>query len=202
MPVNITLIRHGKTAGNLRGAYIGKTDEPLCPEGKEALVALLQQKLYPTSEGMILLSSPLRRCLETAELLFPGVSVQVVPDFRETDFGDFEGKSYQDLNGNDVYQKWIDSGGKDGFPGGETPQQFQQRCVRAFSEQIKSLPDNSYVVIVCHGGTIMAILDAFSDPHRDFYDWQVKNGCGYTGCYDPESGLIRDITPIREQEEH
>ena len=37
MSVLVTFIRHGKTAGNLRGAYIGKTDVPLCPEGAAAL---------------------------------------------------------------------------------------------------------------------------------------------------------------------
>ena len=32
-------IRHGKTAGNLKGAYVGRTDEALCEQGREALTA-------------------------------------------------------------------------------------------------------------------------------------------------------------------
>ena len=41
------LIRHGKTAGNLAGRYIGcRTDEPLCPEG----IAQLREGRYP-AEG-------------------------------------------------------------------------------------------------------------------------------------------------------
>ncbi|MBQ2202679.1 MAG: histidine phosphatase family protein, partial [Clostridia bacterium] len=34
--MRIKLIRHGTTAGNAARRYVGKTDEPLCPEGREA----------------------------------------------------------------------------------------------------------------------------------------------------------------------
>ena len=37
MPLNILFIRHGQTQGNLERRYIGSTDQPLCPEGREAL---------------------------------------------------------------------------------------------------------------------------------------------------------------------
>ena len=39
MGVRVILIRHGKTRGNLEGRYVGRTDEPLCPEGVAALEA-------------------------------------------------------------------------------------------------------------------------------------------------------------------
>ena len=47
-----------------------------------------------------------------------------------------------------------------------------------------------------HGGTIMAILDAFSSPHKDYYDWQVGNGEGFVAdFYGEENGefLLRHI---------
>ena len=34
------LIRHGRTAGNLERRYIGSTDEPLCPEGRQEISGL------------------------------------------------------------------------------------------------------------------------------------------------------------------
>ena len=62
------LIRHGKTAGNLAGRYIGcRTDEPLCPEG----IAQLRMGRYPAVERVF--ASPLRRCRETARLLYPAM---------------------------------------------------------------------------------------------------------------------------------
>ena len=38
-------------------------------------------------------SSPLLRCRETAEILFPDTTLQTVDNLIEMDFGDFEGKS-------------------------------------------------------------------------------------------------------------
>lgn len=86
------LIRHGKTAGNLAGRYIGcRTDEPLCSEG----IAQLREGRYPAVERVF--ASPLRRCRETARLLYPAMEMEIVEDFRECDFGAFEGLSYADL---------------------------------------------------------------------------------------------------------
>ena len=38
--IPVLLIRHGFTAGNLEGRYVGSTDEPLIPKGREALLRL------------------------------------------------------------------------------------------------------------------------------------------------------------------
>ena len=195
MSVPVTFIRHGKTAGNLRGAYIGKTDEPLCPEGKDALRERLADGFYPPEPGLLLVS-PLARCRETAAILYPGAEPRPVADFRETDFGEFEGKSYADLNGNPDYQRWIDSGGQTAFPGGEEPAAFRVRCATAFRAETAGLSDGSKLTIVCHGGTIMAILGAFSSPRRDFYSWQAQNGGGFRGMLDPKTGQIFEITPL------
>ena len=47
--------------------------------------------------------------------------------------------------------------------------------------------------LVVHGGTIMAVLDRFSEPHRDYYDWQIRNGEGFQAEVreEPGSGEIR-----------
>lgn len=200
MAIEVYLIRHGKTAGNLRGAYIGRTDEPLCPEGMTQIEENLAEGLYPAITGR-LFASPLKRCVETAALIFPRTDPELVEGLRETDFGEFEGKSYAQLNGNPDYQRWIDSGGSIPFPGGEAPDQFRARCTAAFREIMAGVPDGGQAVIVCHGGTIMAVLDAFSTPHQDFYAWQVKNGGGFCGLYEPETGSLCDIIPLAGQEE-
>lgn len=162
------LIRHGKTQGNLEGRYIGsRTDEPLCPQGVEAL----RQQAYPSVRRVF--ASPMRRCLETAALLYPGISVEVVPDFRECDFGDFENRNYAELNGREDYQRWIDSGGEMPFPHGESRAEFADRCVAAF-ERIREQPVDC--ALIGHGGTLMAIMEAYACPAGSYYDFQVKNG--------------------------
>ena len=93
--MDIYLIRHGKTEGNLQGRYIGSTDEPLCEEGKRALFSMKEQKKYPYPE--YLFQSPMKRCKESAEILFPQKEACTVSDLRECDFGRFEGKNYLEL---------------------------------------------------------------------------------------------------------
>lgn len=185
----LILIRHGKTAGNLLGRYIGsRTDEPLCDEGREGLVG----KQLPEVERLYV--SPMKRCVETAEILWPEFdqkNIQKVTDLRECDFGDFENKNYKELSGNGDYQAWIDSNGTLPFPNGESMDLFKSRCLEAFAQIVEEVSGAEQkwkdsgetgifrAGIVVHGGTIMAILEQYGYPKRAYFDYQVKNGCGY-----------------------
>ena len=171
--LKIYLIRHGKTQGNLSGKYIGsRTDEPLCEEG----IRELKGKTYP--QAQILFVSPMKRCIQTAELLYPGLEQRKIPLLQECDFGDFENKNYKELSGNPDYQAWIDSGGTLPFPGGEDSEEFRSRCRRGFLQCVETAFSlgSSETAIVAHGGTIMSILSAYGRPSRDYFDWQIKNG--------------------------
>lgn len=130
--MELYFIRHGKTYGNTLGRYIGTTDEELCTEGREALARLKNSAAYRSLEPDLVFVSPLRRCLQTAEIFFPGVPTKICRDFRECDFGEFENKNYRELSGNPAYQAWIDSGGTLPFPGGECREEFEERCHREF----------------------------------------------------------------------
>lgn len=103
----------------------------------------------------------------------------VYENLRECDFGDFEGKNYSELNGNEAYQRWIDSGGIFPFPNGESHEAFKKRCADAFEEAVGSNCASESIAFVVHGGTIMSILEKFSVPKGGFYDFQVENGCGF-----------------------
>lgn len=203
----IYLIRHGKTAGNMEKRYVGSTDEPLCEEGvceiKERRNILLRSFLPENERGgesQMAMSvcnrqpkkvyvSPMLRCRQTAELLFPGVEQQIVDDLREMDFGEFEYKNYKELANDVRYQAFIDSGGSRDFPGAETQQQFKYRIRRAFQRCIKNEADSMNpselgkmegpMVFVVHGGVIMAIMEACAKPHRNYFDWQVGTVEGY-----------------------
>ena len=91
------LIRHGMTAGNLQGLYIGSgTDIPLCDEGRAQLKELKERFEYPQVDTVF--SSPLVRAVETANILFPNAGHQfTVHDLREAGFGVFENRPVKDL---------------------------------------------------------------------------------------------------------
>ena len=169
------LIRHGKTEGNKLARYIGTTDEPLCQEGTD----FLKKMDYPEVQDIYV--SPLKRCVQTAEILFPGAEQVVCEQMRECDFGLFEGKNYQELTGNPKYQSWIDSGGTKAFPGGEDPMEFRKRCVCGFEQMMEKMikEKRKKIAFVVHGGTIMSVMEAFDPEKKEFYHWQVKNGKGF-----------------------
>lgn len=178
--MKLFLIRHGMTKGNIEKRYIGSTDEILCPEGIEQLEQRKRIGIYKEiPEDAILWSSPMRRCLQTAEILFGKKQPKIENRLRECDFGDWEGKNYIDLSNDKNYQAWIDSGGSIPFPNGEAIQTFKRRCVQACCEILNQGQESDHYIFVVHGGTIMAILEQLGYPKKGYYDYQCQNGEGY-----------------------
>ena len=179
--LKIWLIRHGMTEGNRHQRYIGVTDEVLCPEGVE----LLNNFSYPAVQAVFV--SPLRRCRETAEILFPGQKVRIIDQLAECDFGEFENKNYKELSGDPRYQAWIDSNGMMVFPGGESKEECAARNIEGFQRAVTAcIRENiEEAAMVVHGGTIMNIMEAYALPKKAFYEWHLGNGCGYLVELDP-----------------
>lgn len=202
--MKIYLIRHSLTAGNLKKRYIGRTDEELCPEGRKLLEDRLQRGLYPAADRIF--TSPRKRCVQTAQMLYPGQELTVVDELAECDFGSFENKSYDDLKDTREYQRWLDSGGSADFPGGESREGFAGRTLRGFVKALrlcgygygqrgygqcayekrqhagggqKSGPGVFAAAFVVHGGTIMSIMERYAVPKGEYYDFQIGNGEGY-----------------------
>lgn len=190
--LKIALIRHFATDGNLHKRYIGSTDEALCEEGK--LIA--QSIQYPEIEALFV--SPLLRCVETAKIIYPSHMAVVLHEFRECDFGEFENKNYKELSNNPNYQDWIDSDGTLPFPGGEDIMHFKERCVMAFHDMIDICLERAYesIGVIAHGGTIMSILDQYSEPHEGYFHWQVGNGMGYIAEMKEDDRRLSNICTI------
>ena len=91
----IHLIRHGRTQANEEGLYVGRTDLPLSPGGLNALLALREGGGYPTAGRFF--TSPLTRCRQTLEVLYPGCRQEVGEGLAECDFGRWEGRSAASL---------------------------------------------------------------------------------------------------------
>ncbi len=165
--MKVTLIRHGKTAGNLEKRYIGTTDEELCTQGIAELVPIdnTQKQVYV---------SPLIRTQQTATILYPNAEQVVIDNFREMDFGIFEGKNYIELADNAEYRTWVDGGCIGKCPCGESRGEFIERCKTAFVNIATHSQED--IVIIAHGGTIMAICATLAVPVADFYSYHIDNG--------------------------
>ena len=85
----------------------------------------------------------------------------------------------------------------------ETTEAFKARTVKAFQEIWKEISSQAEhgadrtLVFVVHGGTIMAVMEAFSEEKKSYYDWQVGNGEGVLGKMDASDGQIRNARIIK-----
>ncbi len=137
--INLLLIRHGKTPSNREHRYLGVTEEALSGEGRKQLEILAEKDIL--KKPWLLFISPMLRCQESAGILFPGKKAYPIEEWREMNFGAYEGKNYEDLKNDAYYQKWIDSNGTLPFPEGESQQEYIKRCQRGLLTATKIIEE-------------------------------------------------------------
>ncbi|KAF0994700.1 histidine phosphatase family protein [Geobacillus sp. TFV-3] len=176
----VTLIRHGMTEQNRKGAYIGWLDAPLA-EGEIARLGRLRWE--PPEPVDVVVTSDLCRCWETAALLFGGRRADWCTScWRELHFGAWEGKTFAELEAEPAYCQWLASPFSAAPPGGERYDDFRARIKQALAETI-ALAEQSearHVVIVTHGGPIRLLLEQYAPDARSFWEWEVPFAGGYT----------------------
>ncbi len=158
----LILIRHAPTAGNQSKRYVGmRTDESISDSGRD-LLAERAGSFRKITDGAVWFAGPMKRCMETAKVLAGGEKPVLIDAFREIDFGDFEGKTYEELSGDPAYQAWIDSGGMIPFPGGEERENYVNLQIQGFETLLGILGKKEKAAVICNGGTIMAIMSTLS----------------------------------------
>jgi len=123
----IVLVRHGETEWSRTGRHTGRTDRPLTERGREQARRLAP--LLPAGDFALVLSSPLQRARQTAELAGLGQRLQIEPDLAEWDYGGFEGLTSDEIEAQ--VPGW--SLFSDGCPGGESPEQVGERVDRVLA---------------------------------------------------------------------
>ena len=90
----IHFIRHGSIDDTLAGKYIGTTDAPLSDRGRMDLRKLDYEYKYPGTQ--VVFTSPLKRCTETAKILYPEQNPLVARRrfFRKTSEGGEQRRFY------------------------------------------------------------------------------------------------------------
>jgi len=176
---SIYLIRNGLMEGAEAGRYIGHTDVPLSEEGRRQLEALRETKQYPAVEAVF--SGPLLRCIETAQLLYPDRTPLLLDDLIEYKFGEFEGRTAEELREHPVFPAWLAGEPDAAPPFGESAAAFSKRIRRGFSLAAEGLLKTGIrrAAMVTHGGVIMAILSAFGLPELPMHEWRTAPGEGY-----------------------
>lgn len=174
--VVVTLFRHALTEGNRKKVYLGWSDSPLTQEGREAV---LRYRL-PEDRYDYFLSSDLGRAVETMKLLFPEARAVLSRDWREMNFGSFEGKTYEELKDVHEYRLWLDDLERRKPPGGESFVEFSRRVEKAWDKLVELLMSRHVrrPFIVTHGGVIRCLLSRYGPWKKDFWNWNINHGSG------------------------
>ena len=179
----LTLIRHGSTRLNDENKYIGRTDEGLSEKGIQAL----EKKVGYYPDSNLYFVSPMLRCRQTAKILFPHVydKWQIIEEWKEINFGAFEGRGYEETSEDPLYNEWIASNCRGQIPDGEILSGFIDRVILGFEKCVKTCDryaqeenrDKIRATAVIHGGCMMALLSTLNNT--DYFDYNIKNGEGY-----------------------
>ena len=155
----IILIRHGETAWNKVGRLQGTSNVLLSPEGIRQAKLLAQHAPFHSVDAIY--SSDLSRAVTTAEILAEKFNLPVIQErgFRETNFGDWEGKLFTELMVVDGFEKFFTQPDRVHPPNGETFLECQARVLTSLEEIVADSPGQS-VVIVSHGAVIRLMLCA------------------------------------------
>ena len=174
------IIKHGLTKGNEEGRYIGSTDEPLSERGVLELDTLCEELRYP--QVQVVYSSPLVRCVQTAEIIYPNTLIKTVNDIREYDFGIFENKSMEELKNTPEFKKWAEKAMLESPASGEKKADFDKRINSGLRWIISDMMSKGITsaAVVTHGGVIMSWLAKYGIPQKEPMYWAAKNGCGFT----------------------
>ncbi|MCF7969759.1 MAG: alpha-ribazole phosphatase family protein [Methylococcaceae bacterium] len=152
MQTNIDLLRHGEVLGG--SCYRGITDDPLTAKGWQQM----QDKLNGDTHWDVIISSPLSRCYQFATALTSKLQQPLIsePAFQEIDFGDWEGKTAEQIEPQLLSQFYADPVNFSP-PNGEHFNDFQQRILVAWQALLEELQGNR-ILLISHAGVIRIIL--------------------------------------------
>ena len=176
----IHFIRHAMCEANEEGRYCGSSESEVSAKGRRELMKKASEFVYPPVDKVYV--SPLRRCIATAAFLYPEGYARVVPELREMNFGDFEGKLLTDIKDLPEYKEFLRGGLDNPPPNGESLRRVVTRCWEGLDFIIMDMMKNGYesAAAVTHGGIIMNMMSCFGLPKYSANDYACDFGEGYT----------------------
>ncbi|MCE8002688.1 histidine phosphatase family protein [Billgrantia ethanolica] len=164
--LELVVVRHGVTQWNRERRYQGQRDIPLLlPEALPGLDRLREALAEQTFDAVH--CSDLTRCRQTLAHVAEGRERAWPTHFdarlRELDFGDYEGRTYDELKSQPFYRAWIDSEGQQPPPGGESTADLGRRLDAWFDDVLSACAPHGQrrVLVVTHGGVIRELRRRF-----------------------------------------
>ncbi len=158
-PFYITLLRHGESVGNAESRWQGQAEFPLTDMGRKQAQALAERWRNEKMKFDLIISSPLERAKETAEIIASALDLKIEfePLWLERDNGDFAGLTANEVRQNFQHPSFstpYDSVGGDG----EGDWELFLRAGQALHNLLKHEP--AKYLIVSHGGMLNQVMHA------------------------------------------
>lgn len=156
----LVLVRHGETDGESSVRFHGSGDVALSAIGTAQMqrVAAAFANRVPD----LLVASPMRRALGSAQIAGRGAPIRIEANFREIHFGRWEGLSKEEIRARDpiLYEDWQSRAEGFEFPGGELRASFRERVQAGLDTLLRA--DARDALLVVHKGVIRAIVEALT----------------------------------------
>lgn len=156
----LVLVRHGATERTAQRRYSGRGDVPLSEQGRAQAAAVAARVAQVAPEVAAVITSPLSRCVATAEAIAAAVKAPVLPepDLIECDFGEWEGRTFAEVRERwpKEHAAWLASTSV-APPGGEAFTAVAARTRRAVTGLLRRYPKQT-IVLVSHVSPIKLIL--------------------------------------------
>jgi len=150
--LKVFLIRHGETEWNVEGRFRGRCDISLSRRGLEQAqrTAEALSNLRPAA----LLSSPLKRCLQTAQPLADrfGLTIEPSEGLNDVNFGEWSGLRRDEVKRrwSSEFARWRNGDLSLRFPGGESLNDAKERIASLIRSLEKRFGEDDVVVCVTH----------------------------------------------------
>jgi len=172
--VEITFVRHGETDWNVSNKLQGQTDIPLNDTGRQQ--AKDKQSELSHADFDLVISSPLSRARETAELLAPGRELIIDPDVIEKSFGEFEEHTMAEMLEKypEKYKDSADVRYRVDIPGAENHADMLARAQR-FLNKAKCGYAGKKVLVICHGALMRYFVHLTGEHDEAIFDTKLPN---------------------------
>jgi broad specificity phosphatase PhoE len=171
------LVRHGESTWNREHRIQGQSDPPLSDDGRRQAQHLGKRLAGRRLVGFY--SSDLKRALETAQLIEPGVDALAVgvPELREIYLGQWEGLTAREIASRhpEAWASWSEEPNWDLVPDGEGASHFETRVEAALDTILDRHPRGD-VLVVTHGGVIqIALHRVLGRPNHGLFPFRIQN---------------------------
>lgn len=172
--MKLIIVRHGETDENAKKIIQGQTDNSLNEKGRKQAKEIGRQLKEKQKIDMVF-CSPLKRCQETLEEILSEYPIEgeicMSCLIQERDFGEYTGMETCLINWDEMYE----DNKLNQEMGVESLSKLEKR-VELFLEDLKLEGDEKTVLIVSHGGPIMAMINKLSGKNLRYPEATINNG--------------------------